>query len=321
MSVEHPVKTLFIVGKGRSGSTLLDNVLGATDGFASVGELVYLWDWGLARGYRCACGEPVPTCPFWRNVLADAGIEPTAAEGRRLHALQQRVIRWHLAPRLLRQPPTPPRRWRALDEWTDIAGRLYRAIALEAGANVVVDSSKLALHPAALGLVPEVAPYAVQLVRDPRAVARSWARPKAWTDREDQDTMPRYGSLHTALSWTARNAVAEIARRRLTNERSMLLRYEDLSVRPRGSVARVLEMVAERDAVTPFVDDRTVEVAATHMVGGNPGRTGSGRITIGADHTETPDTPDTEGDGRTRPRGSDLALSMLTAPLRRRYGY
>lgn len=312
------VKVLFVLGKGRSGSTLLDNVLGGTEGLASVGEVVYLWDWGLARGYRCACGEPVPSCPFWRGVLEDAGIEASSAEGRRLHALQRRVVRWHLAPRLLRQPPVPPRRWAALDEWADAAGRAYRAMAARAGARVLVDSSKLALHPAALGLVPEVEPYALQLVRDPRDVARSWGRPKAWTDRDDEDEMPRYGPLHTALSWSARNGAAEVARRRLPEDRSLLLRYEDLVAAPRSSVERVLGMVGEAGAAAPFVDDHTVEVAETHMVGGNPGRTGSGRITIRAAGGD--EARGGSGGGR---RGwvGDAALSLLTLPLRRRYGY
>lgn len=305
------IKTLLVVGKGRSGSTLLNNVLGAVDGFVAVGELVYLWDWGLVRGYRCACGEPVPTCPFWRSVLADAGIEPTAAEGRRLLAMQRRVLGWHLTPRLLLQQPHRPPRWGALAEWADIRSRLYRAIVTHAGARVVVDSSKNALDPAVLDLVPDVEPYAVQLVRDPRAVAHSWRNPKPWTDRDDEDQMPRYSTVHSALSWTARNTLAEVARRRLTSRRSLLLRYEDFVAEPREATQRILDAVGEPDAASPFVDGSTVEVAATHMVGGNPGRTGSGRITIRPDWSWQ----------ETSSRGGDALLSVVTAPLRKRYGY
>jgi len=47
---------LFIGGLGRSGSTLLDRMLGRLDDVWSVGELVHLWERGLSQNNRCGCG-------------------------------------------------------------------------------------------------------------------------------------------------------------------------------------------------------------------------------------------------------------------------
>src|SRR5947208_16533925 len=65
------VKVLFIMGWTRSGSTILDNVLGELDGFFSTGELHYLWERGLLQNRLCGCGRAVPAGRVWSVVLAN----------------------------------------------------------------------------------------------------------------------------------------------------------------------------------------------------------------------------------------------------------
>ena len=63
---ETDVKVLFLAGWGRSGTTIIDNILGEIDGFFSVGELYHLWGRGLVQERRCGCGVPprqCETCP------------------------------------------------------------------------------------------------------------------------------------------------------------------------------------------------------------------------------------------------------------------
>ena len=63
------VKVLYIAGWGRSGTTLLDNLLGQIEGFTSTGELHNLWQRGLIDGRDCGCGLRLTDCPFWQEVL------------------------------------------------------------------------------------------------------------------------------------------------------------------------------------------------------------------------------------------------------------
>jgi len=53
-------RVLYILGWGRSGSTVLGNILGEIDGFFSAGELHYLWERSLVEGRACGCGRDVP---------------------------------------------------------------------------------------------------------------------------------------------------------------------------------------------------------------------------------------------------------------------
>lgn len=300
-------KVLFVVGKGRSGSTLLDRLLGQLDGFFSIGELWWVDPWGFAEHYLCGCGRPARTCPIWSEVLADAfdGRAPTDADVARW---RREVISWRRLPRLLvRRDATG---WDALERWTDACSRVYAATARVTGARVIVDSFKWPAHPGLLGLVGGIDPHAVHLVRDPRAVTYSWQRSKTYADRTEETEMPRYGAGYSALSWLARNAGAELARRRVDASRWLTVRYEDFVVRPADTIRNVAAMVSE-PADPPFEDGDEIELSEHHMLGGNPSGRQDGLLRL---------TPDVEWETEL-PRRDRLVTTLVTLPLLRRYGY
>ena len=148
-----------------------------------------------------------------------------------------------------------------LDRYCRVRAALYRAVAEESGAKVIVDASKWPWDPVVLGLVPEVRPVAVHLVRDPRAVAHSWRRRKSWGDHEHgRDEMPRFGAGYSALSWLARNAATEWTHRKSRDVPWMLVRYEDFAARPRETLNAIAEH-AGHPAEAPFVDEHTAHGA------------------------------------------------------------
>lgn len=283
MSASNP-KVLLFLGKGRSGSTVLDNVLGGVDGFFTAGELFLLWD-ALATGaYRCGCGELVPDCSLWRDVtdrVFDRRANGPADVGE-ARALQHSVLRWRHLPRVLLGRRASRRMPEAFRQWADLTGSLYRAIAEVTGARVIVDASKVPMNPAAAGLVAGIEPYLLHLVRDPRAVVYSWKRKKEVGAREGDEEMPRFGALYTSLSWTVRNAAVEVLRKQVTGP-SHLVRYEDFAERPRDTVAEIVSYLEEDDAALPFVDARTAVVGGAHTVAGNPDRFDREEVTIRED--------------------------------------
>ena len=165
--------------------------------------------------------------------------------------------------------------------------------------------------PAPRGSVPGVDPYIVHLVRDPRAVAFSWRRKRTFLGRGDDVLMPRYGWEYSGVSWTARNALAEIVKRRTPAARHLTLRYEDLVADPAGSLGLILGMLELGDAPLGFLHGRTARVRPNHSVAGNPSRMRTGCI-----HLESDD----EWMERMGGRGW-WAVTLLTAPLLRKYGY
>ena len=63
----NPLKIVYIAGYSRSGSTILDILLGNSQGVYSTGELGYLpFDYHSNR--LCSCGEKYGNCSFWKDL-------------------------------------------------------------------------------------------------------------------------------------------------------------------------------------------------------------------------------------------------------------
>ena len=293
----------YLLGKGRSGSTLLTMALGELDGVFAAGELRFFWRRGLIEDRRCACGEPITRCEVWGAVaerVADLDAERLARDS-------EAVFRWPAVPRLL---AGRTRGWEALERWSAATTRLVDAVRAVTGASLIVDSSKWPTDPGVLGLVDGVAPYPVLLVRDPRAVAWSWQRTKVHHDLDAPREMDRYPAWHSGLSWTARNLVATAAATRSPGPR-LTVRYEDLTADPAETLSAIDRHLGRTGDLGGVLDGRTLRVTEGHTLAGNPTRFGGTELTIREDEEWR--------SGLSRP--DRLVAGALTWPLRRAYRY
>ncbi len=301
------VKVLYVAGFGRSGSTILDNLLGGVDGFFSAGELCYMWDHNLPENGLCGCGRPLTECEVWGKVLADDGV--AAIDAGEMARIERGGVRTrHLPLALLSRG----RRVLAsrLEGYAGNLGTVYRTIQRTTGARVIVDSSKNPMYGRVLGTIPSIDLYVVHLVRDPRAAAYSWLRKKLQPDRGEFGYMDQHAPAKSSVLWTLWNAASRAFWGQVSG-RYLTLRYEDFVDDPRGALTRVLEMVDEGGADLPFVSGRAVELGVSHTVAGNPNRFKTGRIELRLDD---------EWKGRMRLRDRAL-VTLLTLPLLKRYGY
>ncbi|MFN2490073.1 MAG: sulfotransferase [Actinomycetota bacterium] len=310
---DRDVKVLYIIGWGRSGSTIMDNLLGELDGFFSAGELTYLWERGLLEGRRCGCGALVRACPVWSSVLARGWGEPfdAALDPDEVVSWQREAVRVRHTLQLLRRSPAGAGRNDALGRYVTVTSRLLASIADVTGARVIVDSSKRPSDAALLRLVPGVTPYFVQLVRDPRAVAYSWRRRKAQPDRNRPAELVQHAPVDSTLSWLGWNLAAEALRRRYDPARSLLLRYEDFVARPRDALLAMAHLVGEDPADLPLEGAKTARLAPNHTVSGNPSRFKTGTVEL---------REDTEWTGSQR-RADRITATTLSLPLLARYDY
>jgi D-aminopeptidase len=78
-----PVKVVVFIGSwSRSGSTLLDLMLGKVDGFFSAGELRLLWQRGAAENQLCGCARPFAECEVWSRVMGAGLLAAPQADAR-----------------------------------------------------------------------------------------------------------------------------------------------------------------------------------------------------------------------------------------------
>lgn len=304
------INVLYIAGSGRSGSTMLDRILSQYEGFFGAGELVNYFGRGLVANRRCGCGLPIPEeCPTWAAITKEAFGDPLTIDPQRLAAISlrgvgPRSIATVLAARRAGRPPTTPEHHRALTA-------LYRAIWRHTGARVIVDSSKTPLYAASVAAIPGVQLHVVHLVRDARATAFSFLRKKQMPDFGDNRLMITQSPAVSARRWLMWQAVTELLWRGLGPGRYLRLRYEDVMRDPHGAVERILALVGESPANTPFVDDHTVRLEATHSVSGNANRFDTGTTEIRADD---------EWASSMRPADRRKATAVA-APMLLRYGY
>ena len=208
------VSVLYLGGLGRSGSTLVDRVLGQTPGVCSVGELVFLWDRALSANELCGCGAPFDECPFWKEIGAVAFGGWDTIDPRAIRAWQRRVDRNRYVPAMF-APSLAPAYERRLEPYAEAVGRIYRAIASVTGATLIVDSSKHASTAALLRHVPGIEPRIVQLFRDPHGVAWSWSKTVERPDAtEGVSLMARVGPARIAARWQGYNALLALVRSR-----------------------------------------------------------------------------------------------------------
>lgn len=273
------VKVLYIAGWGRSGSTLLDNLLGQVEGFFSAGELCYLWEHNLFESGLCGCGAPLGSCEVWGKVLADGDV--SRIDAREMARLEDKGLRTRHLPMML-IPHAQKLLASRLEGYLENLERLYSTVARVTGARVIVDSSKSPAYGRVLEMVPAVDLYVVHLVRDPRASAYSWLKKKRQPDRGELGLMDQHAPAKSSLIWDAWNGAAEAFWGRSPG-RYVKLRYEDLVADPREALTRVLGLVGEEDARLPFVNGREVELRVSHTVAGNPNRFRVGTVKLRPD--------------------------------------
>jgi len=312
------LRVLYVGGLGRSGSTLIERLLGQVPGACAVGELVHLWERGVTEDERCGCGEPFSQCPFWQQVGKAAFGGWDEIDVSRVAALRSRVDRNRFIPALARGHLRPETR-QLLAEYTSYYARVYAAVAGVSGCDLVLDSSK---HPSlafCLRWQPDVDLRVLHLVRDPRAVAYSWSKQVRRPDTDQPSYMTRYSPAIAAMQWNIQNAAFGLLAR--TGVPAMRLRYEDFTAEPEPTLRRVAGFAGlpDRDSY-PFltagggpsgVAPVSARLEGSHSVSGNPVRFTTGQVPIRADEQ-----------WRTHmPRAQQRAVTALTVPLMAGYGY
>ncbi len=232
------IKTVFIMGFGRSGSTVLDAVLGNHPNVESVGELVNVTRvWANPFEY-CACGVVARECDFWRRVRAEWAVRrPCVTTATDWPTLQVQFEARRALPRLYLEKLQYSK---AFQEYAAGVRTLYEAIATISGRRTIVDSSKNPVRAMALSRVEGIDLRLIHLVRDGRGVA--WSLAKAYQKdpkKGVQNDLRAKPIWRTALMWRVVNRLAEIVIREVPRNCSMCLRYEDFVTAPQEALERI----------------------------------------------------------------------------------
>jgi hypothetical protein len=248
-------RVVYIMGMARSGTTILEILLGNCPGVTNVGELTHIFAHGFVKDVDCACGQPTSRCEFWAAVRRAAGWSDD--DVRRL-AADTHATDWHWGFPAALLGLQRGASWRA---YRGGQLRLLEAIASVSGAQVIADSSVYAARALALRRILGDRIRVVCMTRDPAGLLLSFRK------RHTEEQLPK--SRRQVLAYYFLVLVAlRLATWRLAGT-VLHVRFRDLQADPDGTLARI-ESWAGLDLSEAR---RTVREGATlapgHIVTGN----------------------------------------------------
>ena len=300
------IPLVYVLSNGRSGSTLLDLLLGSHAQAWSVGELQVLpWELEEHRD-PCGCGEFLDECDFWKPLVAEREFESGPAPlqyFRDAHGFGQ-VIRPSHVLDMLAGKPRGKHAHLAPHYAARTADLLERVLPLaeeRRGGDVrwLVDASKDPYRLLWLAASDRFDLRVVHLTKDPRAFVHSMTKDAGGS-----------GLLRVArftARWLIENALMRsVCERALPAGSVRRVRYEDLAGNPEQTLAGLGEWLGLEGLERSLESFREVE---NHAVSGNQMRWGTASVRLDESWRER------------LPAAARRFVWTATAPLRRSFGY
>ena len=284
---ENKLKVLFIAGCGRSGTTVLGQLLGEVEKWLNVGEAVrYLFD--RSKELPCGCGASAFECSLWKDIIGSipSDVAQKATQALRIRNFPSLYMR-------TRNQQVPE----GFQPILDTISSAYSKVAQATGCDVIVDTSKYPGTALLASLIPDVELHVVHVVRSPHSVIASWTSKKGY--------LAVHPPSKVVTWWWAYNVLSEALKSRCQTYR--LVRYEDFARDPGTVLSQITADVMGEPVPLPFMNGNTATVHVQHSLAGNPSKFNTGEIKI------------QEG-GKSAPKRK-LLMDLLTFPLQARYHY
>lgn len=301
------IRILYIASFARSGSTILDTVLGNHPHMVGCGELIRLPTSGWLENEYCSCGKTVNQCEFWEGVYS-RWCKATGSTPKEYIALQDRYERFRRIPILLKESRQNSYKFKRYAEQT-VA--MLRAIQDVSGCEVIVDSSKSPFRALALSRVEGVDVQIIHLVRDARAVAYSLARShKQNSSAGIEKDFNGYSMIRTALWWNLFNTQISWVCKKIHHDNSLLMQYEHFTDDPVKALTELADgLQLDLDPlISKFENEEAFEIE--HIVAGN-------RLRMNKEVRLKKDTEWQNALSQTEQR----SVKVLTRFLLKRYGF
>ena len=238
---------------------MLEMVLGNSPRTLSIGATRLLWKLGFEDNLLLPSGQRFLEDPMWSAVSDTLGAD---LPRKILHGLN-RYVRQRSLPALIAKAASGIEQTELTELRRELGGA-FQTIARHSGREYLIESSSTAAYTVLLNNLPGVTTYNVHLLRHPRAVSYSWARPKPQPETGSRSEMVTRPQRKSDADWLSTNFGIIAAERIGLLPHCVRTNYEELCLRPMVLMNRI--------------DDMTSRL--TKGVGGNPMRFQEGKLTI-----------------------------------------
>jgi hypothetical protein len=216
---------LYIMGTGRSGTTILEILLANNPGFAGVGEVKHIFRDGFISDHVCSCGQTTHQCELWSSVLRSTGW--TLQDCARLGNTVQELESHKRFPLIWADVGSK----QAKEDYSNAARDLFRSVAAARECRVVVDSSKFAGR--AL-LLARALPERIKVLCITRSADGLL---KAFAKKNENEQKPK-SALAASAYYLYVLLCMRLVKARL-KDRCFAIRFEDLNRDPDAVLAKI----------------------------------------------------------------------------------
>ena len=312
MDQEPEFTVVYIMGRGRSGSTVLDLMLDNHEKIQAVGELATGFGF-RSKVARCACQALPNECDFWGNIRKRLQQLHPETSLDQYSKMVNYMARFYRILQIKTGIGTPA--W--LSTYDSMTYDLYALIARKSHRSYIVDSSKDIGHAYYLLKRLPAKIKIIHLVRDGRGVM--WSRLRQLRAGIPFQFLRRYYTpkrhwtfmILTVLSWNVANMMGLLLRL-LHNNQIIQVKYEDICRNPTQELIRIggflnLDLTPLKTKI-----ENSEPFNIGHSIAGNPMRySSSGNFTFKPDYAWR----------KQLPRGYKLLFVLLAFPLALYYGY
>jgi len=232
-------RLVYIMGLGRSGSTILDIVLGNHGDIKGCGQLAEGVTKAFPNGNLCACGDGANECTFWSDVRERYVGSTGDGDFSALASLQEEIEPYsNFLKLLLNRVPRE-----TLEMYGVRIGALINAISAASGNSIVLDSSKNPCRALAILRCKSVDLHLIHLTRDCRGFVQSRKKRQKILSAPGAAVHSKVRpAWRSCLAWNFVNVLSLatlFSYRRKTGRRGVVVTYEDFTADPENTLRRI----------------------------------------------------------------------------------
>jgi hypothetical protein len=219
------IPVIYITSLGRSGSTLLDLMIGRHSLVESVGEIDAFDQW-VDSNLLCSCQETMADCSYWNEIRQNLPGNEAFRIGYLSKAQRTKS--------LVLKPSSQEAKAYSLPNH-----HLFSSILKNTSKKIILDSSKRVQRLRYLISSDLFDLKVIHLVRNGNAVVNSYKRASERPEFTSGKTTVPGSPLQTSTRWVLYNLLAQKLGRHLGPERYIRVRYEDVALRPEEEVRKI----------------------------------------------------------------------------------
>jgi len=241
---------VYLLGPGRSGTTVLATILGNHKDIYSLGEMHQFYD-HIRDNLNCSCGAELSDCEFWGKILDTMPwVKKNAVN---IQALSDELEYHSSIPRHLLHLHNKEK----IESYNSFQTQIFNSCTKQTNSKILLDSAKYIGRWHSLKKNRSIQLKGIYLVRDVRGVIYSFKK-KVQTSRTPLSAMVYYVLV---------NMLAQLIT--MFDKNVIKIKYEDLFLETETAIVRICEHlgVDSLELIEKIKENKDFEIG--HIIGGN----------------------------------------------------